>query len=64
MSSATNTDTKNDFSKGSVIKNILNLALPMTLAQLWTGSTSAVSRKMPPWPSPALASVSLSSPWS
>ncbi len=34
MSSATNTDTKNDFSKGSVIKNILNLALPMTLAQL------------------------------
>ena len=34
MSSATNTDTKNDFSKGSVIKNILSLALPMTLAQL------------------------------
>ncbi len=25
---------KNDFSRGSVIKNILNLALPMTLAQL------------------------------
>ena len=24
----------NDFSKGSVIKNILKLALPMTLAQL------------------------------
>ena len=34
MSSATNTDTKNDFSKGSVIKNFLTLALPMTLAQL------------------------------
>lgn len=34
MSSSTNSDTKNDFSKGSVIKNILNLALPMTLAQL------------------------------
>ena len=34
MSSAMHTDTKNDFSKGSVIKNILNLALPMTLAQL------------------------------
>ena len=34
MSSAIHTDTKNDFSKGSVIKNILNLALPMTLAQL------------------------------
>ena len=27
-------DAKNDFSKGSVAKNILNLALPMTLAQL------------------------------
>lgn len=25
---------KNDFSKGSIVKNILNLALPMTLAQL------------------------------
>ena len=28
------TDQKNDFSKGKVWKNILNLALPMTLAQL------------------------------
>ncbi len=27
-------DTKNDFSKGSVIENILKLAVPMTLAQL------------------------------
>ena len=26
--------TKNDFSKGSVVKNIVSLALPMTLAQL------------------------------
>ena len=25
---------QNDFSKGSVVKNIANLALPMTLAQL------------------------------
>lgn len=28
------TETKHDFSQGSVVKNILNLALPMTLAQL------------------------------
>ena len=34
MSSTTHPDTQNDFSKGSVVKNILNLALPMTLAQL------------------------------
>lgn len=34
MSSSINTNSKNDFSKGSIIKNILNLALPMTLAQL------------------------------
>ncbi len=27
-------DTKNDFSKGNVVENILKLALPMTLAQL------------------------------
>lgn len=27
-------NTKNDFSKGSVVKNIISLALPMTLAQL------------------------------
>lgn len=27
-------DSKNDFSKGSITKNILNLAVPMTLAQL------------------------------
>ncbi|MCI8536689.1 MAG: MATE family efflux transporter [Hungatella sp.] len=34
MSSAEKTNSKNDFSQGSVIKNILRLALPMTLAQL------------------------------
>jgi len=28
------TDTKNDFSKGNVVENILKLAIPMTLAQL------------------------------
>ncbi len=28
------TNTKNDFSKGSVVKNIISLAIPMTLAQL------------------------------
>jgi putative MATE family efflux protein len=28
------TDTKNDFSKGNVVENILKLAVPMTLAQL------------------------------
>ncbi len=28
------TDTKNDFSKGNVVENILGLAVPMTLAQL------------------------------
>ena len=27
-------DTRNDFSKGSIVMNILNLAVPMTLAQL------------------------------
>lgn len=27
-------DTKNDFSKGSIVGNILNLAVPMTMAQL------------------------------
>ncbi len=26
------TDTKNDFSKGNVVENILKLAVPMTLA--------------------------------
>ena len=30
----TNSENRNDFSKGSVIGNILSLALPMTLAQL------------------------------
>lgn len=34
MASSLTTDSKNDFSKGSIIKNILGLALPMTLAQL------------------------------
>ena len=27
-------ESRNDFSKGSIIMNILNLAVPMTLAQL------------------------------
>ena len=27
-------EQKNDFSKGSIVKNILSLAVPMTLAQL------------------------------
>lgn len=34
MAGPTVSGTKNDFSKGSVIKNILSIALPMTLAQL------------------------------
>lgn len=34
MSSPIKANSKNDFSQGSVIKNILGLALPMTLAQL------------------------------
>lgn len=29
-----NPNTQNDFSKGSIVKNIMNLAIPMTLAQL------------------------------
>ena len=33
MSSSQTDSRKNDFSKGSVIQNILKLALPMTLAQ-------------------------------
>ena len=27
-------DTRNDFSKGSIVKNIISMAIPMTLAQL------------------------------
>ncbi|MFR4578954.1 MAG: hypothetical protein ACLT76_04320 [Clostridium fessum] len=27
-------NTQNDFSKGGIVKNIMNLAIPMTLAQL------------------------------
>lgn len=34
MTSLTKTNNKNDFSQGSIIKNILSLAVPMTLAQL------------------------------
>lgn len=34
MTSLTKTNNKNDFSQGSIIKNILGLAVPMTLAQL------------------------------
>lgn len=34
MTSSVNANSKNDFSQGSIIKNILGLALPMTLAQL------------------------------
>lgn len=34
MASLTKTNSKNDFSQGSIIKNILGLAVPMTLAQL------------------------------
>ncbi len=30
-----NSNTQNDFSKGSIVKNIMNLAIPMTLAQLY-----------------------------
>ena len=50
-------EQKNDFSRGSVVKNILKLALPMTLAQLinvmynmWTGFTSGSFRRTPHWP--------------
>ena len=37
-------DTKNDFGKGSVAKNILSLAVPMTLAQLVNVLYSVVDR--------------------
>ena len=36
--------TKNDFTKGSVTKNIINLAVPMTLAQLINVLYSIVDR--------------------
>jgi len=49
-------ESKNDFSQGSVVKNILTLAVPMTLAQLinvlyniWTGFILAGFRNMQPW---------------
>ena len=34
MASSVKTNNQNDFSQGSIVKNILRLALPMTLAQL------------------------------
>ena len=37
-------DTKNDFSKGSVAKNIWSLAVPMTVAQLVNVLYSVVDR--------------------
>ncbi len=50
------TDTKNDFSKGNVVENILGLAVPMTLAQLINVLYNIVDRiyigsfrKMRPW---------------
>ena len=38
-------NTQNDFSKGSIVKNIMNLAIPMTLA----ASTSDAYPIMPPY---------------
>ena len=37
-------NTENDFSKGSIARNILSLALPMTLAQLINVLYSVVDR--------------------
>ena len=37
-------ETKNDFSKGSVVKNIWGLAVPMTVAQLVNVLYSVVDR--------------------
>ena len=37
-------DTRNDFSKGSVFKNIMSLTVPMTLAQLINVLYSIVDR--------------------
>ena len=53
MASIDKTNGKNDFSQGSVIKNILGLAIPMTLAQLINVLYNIVDRiyigRMPPW---------------
>ena len=37
-------DTRNDFSKGSIVSNIMGLAVPMTLAQLINVLYSIVDR--------------------
>lgn len=59
-------ETKNDFSKGSVAKNILNLAIPMTLAQLVNVLYSVVDRiyigHIPNTSSQALTGIGLALP--
>ena len=64
-----NSENQNDFSKGSVIGNILSLALPMTVAQLINILYNVVdrmyidaSRKTPPSPSRDWACACPSSP--
>ena len=54
---------ENDFSKGSVISNILKLALPMTLAQLINVLYNIVDRVYIGM-IPENATLSLTSPWS
>ena len=59
-------EEKNDFSKGSVAKNILNLAVPMTFAQLVNVLYSVVDRvyigHIPHTSSEALTGIGLSLP--
>lgn len=59
-------ETKNDFSKGSVAKNILGLAIPMTLAQLVNVLYSVVDRvyigHIPNTSSHALTGIGLTLP--
>lgn len=59
-------EIKNDFSKGSVVKNILNLAVPMTLAQLINVLYNVVDRiyigRIPDHATLSLTGIGLSLP--
>ena len=59
-------EMKNDFSKGSVVKNILNLAVPLTLAQLFNVLYNIVDRiyigRIPDHATLSLTGIGLSLP--
>ena len=61
-----NSNTQNDFSKGSIVKNIMNLAIPMTLAQLINVLYNIVDRiyigRIPDYATLSLTGIGLSLP--